>query len=50
MHVTDVRFLSVRYELKCFVNGVEFIDLVSESKACKFVDLLVESSDYRRIS
>jgi hypothetical protein len=30
MHVTDDRFLSVCYELKCFVNGVEFVDHVSD--------------------
>jgi len=30
MHVTDDRLLSVWYELKCFVNGVEFIDQVSD--------------------
>lgn len=31
MHVTGDWLLSLRYELKCIVNGGEFIDHVSDS-------------------
>ena len=31
MHLTDDRLLSAWYELKCFINSVEFIDHASDS-------------------